>query len=167
MTANPMADAIGADEFWGFEHNPTKLLIEQYQHIAQQEMANLPFYRAEMPIKVEMQEYEGQWLGTVLTPWMLSVVILPGPDQVWPRRALGERIALSLPRGDMTFMVGELPQTGQLLSCSLMSPIESHISATEGEALASDTLKMLLSLPVQDQATPVSVSRRELLMRKR
>ena len=46
MTANPMTDAIGADEFWGFEHNPTKLLIEQYQHIAQQEMANLPLATA-------------------------------------------------------------------------------------------------------------------------
>lgn len=159
--------AIGADEFWGFEQNPADLLVEQYQQIAQDEMATLPFYRAEMPIVVEMQQYEGQWLGTVLTPWMLSVVILPGPDQVWSLRKLGERIALSLPRGDMTFMVGELPKTGQQLSCSLMSPIEPHISADEGKALVADTLKMLLSLPVQDEATPVSVSRRELFLRKR
>ncbi|MDN6087619.1 MAG: [NiFe]-hydrogenase assembly chaperone HybE, partial [Enterobacterales bacterium] len=62
---------------------------------------------------------------------------------------------------------GELPKTGQLLSCSLMSPIEPHISADEGKALVADTLKMLLSLPVQDEATPVSVSRRELFLRKR
>lgn len=70
--------AIGADEFWGFEQNPADLLIEQYQQIAQEEMATLPFYRAEMPIVVEMQQHEGQWLGTVLTPWMLSVVICRG-----------------------------------------------------------------------------------------
>lgn len=62
----------------------------------------------------------------------------------------------------MTFMVGELPKTGQLLSCSLMSPIEPHISADEGRAIVTDTLKMLLSLPVQDSSVSVNLSRRAL-----
>ena len=30
--------------------------------------------------------FEDQWIGTVLTPWMMSVVILPGPQQQWEPR---------------------------------------------------------------------------------
>ena len=79
---------------------------------------------------------------------MLSVVVLPGPDQLWPVRSSSDRLALQLPCGNLTFMVGALPETGQLLACSLMSP-STRIWGRRGRALVSSTLKMLLSLPVQ------------------
>lgn len=43
---------------------------------------------------------------------MLSVVVLPGPDQLWPVRDSRDRLALQLPCGNLTFMVGALPETG-------------------------------------------------------
>jgi len=105
--------------------------------------------------------FEGQWLGCVLTPWMLSVVVLPGPDQLWPVRS-SERLALQLPCGNLTFMVGELPESGQLLACSLMSPIDPHLGAEQGRSLVSSTLKMLHSLPVQQGEGRVDLGRRRL-----
>ncbi|MEV3825284.1 hydrogenase-2 assembly chaperone [Aeromonas caviae] len=151
-----------AQEFAGFATNPAPLLVAQYERIAQQEMQVLPFYRASMPIVAECVLFEGQWLGCVLTPWMLSVVVLPGPDQLWPVRSSSDRLALQLPCGNLTFMVGELPETGQLLACSLMSPIDPHLGADEGRALVSSTLKMLLSLPVQQGEGGVDLGRRRL-----
>lgn len=154
------ADAV--EELAGFAADPAPLLVAQYERIAREQMADLPFYHTAMPIVAECVLFEEQWLGCVLTPWMLSVVVLPGPDQHWPRRGSGERLALQLPCGDMTFMVGELPEIGQLLACSLMSPLDPHLGAEEGRALVASTLRMLHSLPLQQGTGAVDLGRRRL-----
>ena len=156
-----------AQEFAGFAANPAPRLVAQYERIAREEMQALPFYHPAMPIVAECTLFEGQWLGCVLTPWMLSVVVLPGPDQLWPVRSNSDRLALQLPCGNMTFMVGELPETGQLLACSLMSPLDPHLGAEQGRALVSSTLKMLLSLPVQQGTGGVDLGRRRLFGARR
>lgn len=56
-----------------------------------------------MPVYVsDFTLFEGQWTGCVITPWMLSAVIFPGPDQLWPLRKVSEKIGLQLPYGTMT-----------------------------------------------------------------
>ncbi|MBW7983675.1 hydrogenase-2 assembly chaperone [Enterobacillus tribolii] len=155
------------EEITGFSTDPSTQLIAVYQSIADEKMRELPFFHPSMPVHAALKLFEGQWVGCVLTPWMLSVVVLPGPDQCWPVREVGERLALKMPRGDMTFIIGELPEVGQLLSCSLMSPLDTALSAEQGMALVDDCLTMLFSLPVDQAGSRPPVSRRELFSRLR
>lgn len=157
-----------SEEHWditGFNQPPIAQLEACFQQVADKEMKGLPFYRNNMPIKAcGFTLFEKQWIGALLTPWMLELVIIAGPEQEWPRRKIGERIALTLPCGEVKFTVGELAEGWQYLACSLMSPLDPHLSGENALILAENSAKMALSLPIQTQSTPeIDLSRRSLL----
>ena len=57
------------------------------------EMQDLPFFHKGIECFCpKFVLFEDQWIGTVLTPWMMSVVILPGPQQQWEPRELGDKL---------------------------------------------------------------------------
>lgn len=146
----------------GFAMSPHALVQAAFGNVARQQMQNLPFLHPSMPVFVPpFSLFEGQWAGCVLTPWMLSLTIFPGPEQIWPRRAVGEKLGLKLPWGEMTFTVGELDGISQYCACSLMSPLAADLTAEYGKSLAQDCLRMALSLPVRDP----QLSRRALFSR--
>ncbi|MDV7025012.1 hydrogenase-2 assembly chaperone [Atlantibacter subterranea] len=150
----------------GWRSSPAAALEAQFNRVAGQQMADLPFYQAHMPIKAcGFQLFEGQWVGAMLTPWMLELVVLPGPDQQWPRRQVGSRLALTFPAGDMAFRVGELTPELHYVACSLMSPLDPHLNAEQAITLTENSVSLALSLPVQRDA-PVNMSRRALLRGK-
>ena len=157
-----------ADEIIGFSTSPQARVQAAFEEIARRAMHDLSFLHPSMPVYVtDLTPFEGQWTGCVITPWMLSALIFPGPEQVWPQRKVSDKLGLRLPYGDMTFTVGELDGVSQYLSCSLMSPLERGLSAEEGVRLADDCARMLLSLPVSDPDSPRQAGRRALLFGRR
>ncbi|WP_145520168.1 hydrogenase-2 assembly chaperone [Yersinia mollaretii] len=152
-----------SDLIIGHEHHPAALLEQQFGQIADDEMRGLPFYRDHIPLRAcGFQLFEQQWIGTLLTPWMLSLVVLPGPQQSWPRRAVGERLMLALPCGTIGFTVSEVAGCGQYLSRSLMSPLDTALSAERALQLAEQSARMALSLPLVDVDGPANPRRRAL-----
>ncbi|WP_019212585.1 hydrogenase-2 assembly chaperone [Yersinia massiliensis] len=147
----------------GHQHNPAALLERVFAQIADDEMCGLPFYRDHIPLRAcGFQLFEQQWVGVILTPWMMSLVVLPGPEQRWQRRVIGERLMLSLPCGSIGFTVSEVAGCGQYLSRSLMSPLETTLSAERAVQLAEQSARMALSLPVVDADGPANPRRRAL-----
>ncbi|CNE50797.1 hydrogenase-2 assembly chaperone HybE [Yersinia kristensenii] len=166
-----------SDVIVGHEQNPAALLEQIFGQIAADEMRGLPFYRDHIPLRAcGFQLFEQQWIGALLTPWMLSLVVLPGPQQSWQRRAVGERLMLALPCGtigfivseidfivsEMDFTVSEIAGGGQYLSRSLMSPLDTSLSAERALQLAEQSARMALSLPVTDADAPANPRRRAL-----
>lgn len=147
----------------GFHLNPSALLETAFQAIADGEMQDLPFFQPQIPVRAcGFQLFEQQWVGTILTPWMLSLLVLPGPEQVWQPYAVGDKLALNLPCGSVRFIVGEIAGCGQYLACSLMSPLDRHLGAEQALALAQQSARMALSLPVVDGNIPSNPGRRAL-----
>ncbi|CFB69322.1 hydrogenase-2 assembly chaperone [Yersinia enterocolitica] len=152
-----------SDVIAGHEQNPAALLEQVFGQVAADEMRGLPFYRDHIPLRAcGFQLFEQQWIGALLTPWMLSLVVLPGPQQSWQRRAVGERLMLALPCGGISFTVSEIAGCGQYLSRSLMSPLDTSLSAERALQLAEQSARMALSLPVMDADAPANPRRRAL-----
>ncbi|CNK72190.1 hydrogenase 2-specific chaperone [Yersinia enterocolitica] len=151
------------DVIAGHEQNPAALLEQVFGQVAADEMRGLPFYRDHIPLRAcGFQLFEQQWIGALLTPWMLSLVVLPGPQQSWQCRAVGERLMLALPCGGISFTVSEIAGCGQYLSRSLMSPLDTSLSAEWALQLAEQSARMALSLPVMDADAPADPRRRAL-----
>lgn len=156
-----------SEEFVGFQTAPKMQIQAAFEEVARRSMHDLSFLHPNMPVYVSgFTLFEGQWTGCVITPWMLSALIFPGPDQIWPVRKVSEKVGLRLPYGEMTFTVGELDGVSQYFSCSLMSPLSHSMSAQEGVRLTDDCARMLLSLPVSDPNAP-QLNRRALLLGRR
>lgn len=152
----------------GLAENPQPLLERLFSGIAEREMCALPFYQPQIPIRAcGFQLFEQQWIGALLTPWMLSLLVLPGPGQVWPRRRVGLRLALALPCGNVGFALGELDGCGQYLGSSLMSPLPTDLAGETALALAQGCARMALALPVTDADAPANQGRRSLFAQVR
>lgn len=81
-----------SETFSGFDTAPVARVQAAFEEIAHRSMHDLSFLHPTMPVHVsDFTLFEGQWTGTVITPWMLSALIFPGPDQIWPGRTIGEK----------------------------------------------------------------------------
>ncbi len=154
------------DEIEGYDHNPRALVQVAFEHVSKLAMHDLSFLHPTMCIYAsEFKLFEHQWVGAIVTPWMLSAMILPGPNQYWPHRNIGDKLGLKLPYGEMTYTVGELDGLTQYLACSLMSPLDRTLTSEQGRHLADDCQRILLSLPVVDPNVPIAPERRALFAR--
>ncbi|ABR74642.1 hydrogenase [Actinobacillus succinogenes] len=132
----------------GFSENPA-LLLQTEMERTRPNMRSLPFFRENIPCYCPpFILLDNQWIGTVLTPWMLSLVILPGPNQEWETRPLGDKLGVALPYKTLMFTVSQLEGIPCYLSHSLASPLARKLTAEQGVQLADDCLKMALSFPL-------------------
>ncbi len=67
---------------------------------------------------------KGDWLGALITPWLMSLFLLPGGGNLWSDRRLGERSYITFPIGPLEFIANyeadaELPRHLSSVRCSL------------------------------------------------
>ncbi|TCP94702.1 Tat proofreading chaperone HybE [Cricetibacter osteomyelitidis] len=133
----------------GFETDPSSLLQAAIEQTVVN-MQDLPFFHAAVQCYCPKAVlFENQWITTIVAPWMISLVILPGPQQQWPIRELGEKLIVELPYKKLTFTVSGMAEIPQYLSCSLHSPLDKSLTNAQARQLAKDCLTMALSLPIK------------------
>lgn len=85
-------------------------------------MDGLPFLNPALRVEsVGFRPWEGQWLGALVTPWSLNLVLMPGDGPWKALPAGGERIAV-MPAGRFRFIAGTDEELGEYHACSLFSP---------------------------------------------
>jgi [NiFe] hydrogenase assembly HybE family chaperone len=139
-----------------------------FENIARMRMAGLPFLNPELRVEaVGFREWEGQWIGVLVTPWSINVVLLPGSGP-WPHLGAGAERFIDLPAGRFRFIAATDPGLGDYHACSLFSPALEFTSHAAARATAEAALAALFDAGTSDERAPAApLSRRDFLRGRR
>lgn len=136
--------------------SPASLLERVFSHIAATRMAGLPILNPALQVQVVgMQAWQGRWVGVLVTPWIISLAMLPG-DAPLERLPLDSKATWSFPSGSYDFMGMDEPELGVCHLCSLISPVQEFQSQQDAVAAAEAVMDSLMQTPadtVRDEAT--------------
>lgn len=135
--------------------DPTRLVEETFERIRRERMAGLPTLNAALHVEVVgMQRWKGHWLALLVTPWAMSVLLLPEQPAAWVSMPPQQRRFIAFPFGDLAFLEGDEPGLGAYQTCSLFSPMHAFATQREARETARTSLAALLA-PAFEEAPPV------------
>ncbi|MCW8885275.1 MAG: [NiFe]-hydrogenase assembly chaperone HybE [Motiliproteus sp.] len=135
----------------GFEQNPSAELERIYNHIYRDSMQEVPVVNHAIEVEaIGFSEWEGHWLGVMLTPWFMNIMVIPKTGSPWPQLEMGKgkEVMLSFPQGEYKFSARDDEGIGSYLSCSLASPVNDWKSHPEAKRTVEDVLHLMKSIPL-------------------
>lgn len=135
--------------------NPSEAVERAFILIHRERMADLPILNPALHVEaVEFQPWQGHWLGILVTPWCMSVMLLPGAQAPWTTVPELKRREVTFPFGKLAFLGTTEPGLGEYQSCSLFSPMEKFATQAQAVETARASLLALLAPPPGTQADP-------------
>jgi len=155
---------------------PAARLQAAFTRIWKTRMADLPFLNPKLSVEsVGFRPWQGQWLGVLVTPWSLNLVLLPG-EGPWETLAMGGERFAALPAGRYRFIAGVDEELGEYHACSLFSPVLEFADHESARATAEAALAALFdaanapgadgyqpSQVNQSPTQPAAVSKRDFI----
>ena len=124
--------------------DPSALLEAAFRRIERERMAGLPLLNRALRVQaVGFERWRGQWLGALLTPWFMNLVLVPGDADTWRPATEGERVFHRFGAGDFAFLGGDEVEIGEFQTCSLVSPMADFADQDSACATARMALRML------------------------
>ncbi len=137
-----------------FPQNPSTFLEQVFNNIYDTSMRELTLTHRSIRVEaVGFHDYEGHWLGMMITPWFLNLMLLPKKGSPWPElvEQKGNDIALSFPCGVLKFTPRVDPDLGSHLVCSLASPMDDFADHAHARKTALEILASLNHIPLVDK----------------
>lgn len=105
-----------------FLPDPAPRLEAGFAEILRTRMAGLPFVHPRLSVEaVAFAEWEGRWLGVMVTPWFVNLVLTPADPSRWNAAAPGKKAAYRFPAGIYEFVAARDELLGEYQSCALFS----------------------------------------------
>ena len=140
------------------EDDPTAWLEAHYRNVWETRMRDLPFVNAALSVEaIGFQRLEGDWLGVVITPWFLNLLLVSGGGELWGDIPAGERRYLNLPCGTMQFIADDDPDIGPYQYCPLIAPVDKLPDMATARFVAADAIKTVFAAPAAAEAPPVTL----------
>src|SRR5512141_2396909 len=132
------------EEGRGKGETPARLLESVFAHIAETRMAGLPILNTALKVQaVGFREWQDCWVGVLITPWTISLMLMPGENG--PLKTLGpeEKMTREFPSGKYDFMGLNEPKLGSCQTCSLISPVFDISSQEDAVRVANEVMAAL------------------------
>jgi [NiFe] hydrogenase assembly HybE family chaperone len=142
--------------------SPALALQRRFEAILLGPMAGLPMLNPVLQVRaLGFRPWNEHWLGVLVTPWFMNLVLMPRLAEHFPPCAERESRHLVFPAGVFEFIGAHDAELGGWLACSLFSPMFEFSDQAAAEATALAVLEGLLE--VKPPAAPVAVSKRSFL----
>lgn len=128
--------------------DPSPRLEAAFRRIESATMADVPILNPALHVEaVGFTRWQDHWLGIVITPWFMNLVLVPGSAGTWQSVAPGQRLFRSFPSGDFAFLGSDEPEAGEFQSCSLFSPMGQFTGQDGAREVALAALEALQRVP--------------------
>lgn len=135
--------------------SPADAVEEAFFRIQQDQMSDVPILNPVLSVEaVDFQRWQGHWLGIVVTPWCMSMLLVPGSADNWVSTGENKRRFVKFPAGDFAFLGSEEVELGEYQSCPLFSPMGKFSSQSEAIMTARASMIALLTAPQAKAGTP-------------
>ncbi|MFZ4539311.1 [NiFe]-hydrogenase assembly chaperone HybE [Propionivibrio sp.] len=137
--------------------SPADAVEAAFFRIQHERMADVPILNPVLAVEaIDFQRWKGQWLGIVLTPWCMSLLLVPGSEIGWISTGDNKRRFINFPAGDFAFLGSDEPELGEYQSCSLFSPMNKFSTQSEAVMTARASMLGLLAPPTPPEAEKTS-----------
>ena len=124
----------------------TQKIEAVFNEIARTRMQGVPIINPALRVEaVGFREWDGRWIGVLLTPWTINLMLLPGQDAPLIPLSLDEKMLWDFPSGAYEFMGLNDPVIGTCHICSLISPVTQFATHEEALAVAQEIIVALFA----------------------
>lgn len=139
----------------GMTENPAAAIERAFRAIYRERMREMPFVNTSLEVEaIGFREWDRHWLGVLVTPWFMNLMLVPREAGAWPRRPIGEPQAYAFPAGVCEFLEAREAMLGEYALCSLFSPMFEFADHTAARAMAKAVLSALFEPAHRDASEP-------------
>lgn len=132
------------------------LLEDVFRDIAARDMAGIPVINDKLAVKaVGFRDWSGQGLGVLVTPWFMSLVLLPLGDDA-EAMPVGSKRLVEFPSGRYEFVQGYDARLGGWEACSLFSPMFEFGTMTDAVEVAVAVMTALFDESIREGGAPTA-----------
>ena len=103
--------------------DPSPRLAESFRAVATR-MDGLAFVNPSLSVEpVGFAPWQGHWLGVLLTPWFMNLILAPRDAASWTSLKPGDKRCYQFPAGAFDFIGARDDLAGEYQMCSLFSPL--------------------------------------------
>lgn len=130
------------------EHNPSRVLEAHFHQLWQARGQDFPAINPKLAIKaIGFARVQGDWMGVMVTPWFVHLILLAGGGALWGDIPAGQRRYLDLPGATLPFTAAEALGIGAYQYSPLLAQVSEAEDMAAAQRVADDVLQAILHLP--------------------
>ena len=124
--------------------SPAPALEAVFRAIAAHQMRDMPMLNPALSVEaVGFRPWREHWLGVLITPWFMNLVLMPREREKWQPLAQRETRHYAFPAGVFEFIGAHNAVLGDYQACSLFSPMFEFSDPGGARATAVAALDLL------------------------